>query len=204
MTAWGRTGKLFASEYLETQPDIMCLSKGLTGGFLPLGLTLCTDQVYSAFREMPQTHNQPSSRTLFHGHSFCANPLACAAALSSIELLEQATCQAEIAQLSQLQHAFAQELLAIPLVHNPRSLGTIFACEIGDSTANYAAKIKHQMQQYLLKQGIYLRPLGNTLYLMPPYVITPKEMEHIYRSIKKMLKTLHLFGGYSYFLDSLT
>lgn len=198
MTAWGRTGKIFASEYLRTKPDILCLSKGLTGGFLPLGLTLCTEKIYREFLENPQLINSQidnfhTPRTFFHGHSFCANPLACAAALSSIEILETEACQKQIAELSLWQQNFVQELDNFSeIVYNPRSLGTIFACEIGDNSARYMAKIKQQIQEFLLSEGIYLRPLGNTLYLMPPYVISPTDMTHIYQSIKKMLKSLRL------------
>lgn len=192
MTAWGRTGEIFASDYISTKPDIVCLSKGLTGGFLPLGLTLCTEQIYAEFRENPQLEVQTSTRTLFHGHSFCANPLACAAALSSIKILESKKCRQQIHFITKAHKQFVLEISQLTEVKNPRNIGTIMACELGSSSTTYnASTIKQQVQKYLLKHGIYVRPLGNTLYLMPPYVISQSDLEYVYQNIKKMLKTIH-------------
>lgn len=190
MTGWGRTGKIFASDYLSTKPDIICLSKGLTGGFLPLGLTLCTERIYTEFLQSPDLDESKPMRTLFHGHSFCANPLACAAALSSIEILESNQCKQQINQISQIHKLFIQDLSEFHNVYNLRSIGTIMACEIGSSSTNYHATIKKQIQDYLLNLGIYVRPLGNTLYLMPAYVISISDLEYIYQSIKKMLNNI--------------
>ena len=124
MTGFGRTGKLFASEYCEEKPDIICLSKGLTGGTMALGVTACNERIYYAFL------TDDKRKTFFHGHSFTANPLACTAAVSSLDLLQNEDCKLQIELISQMNQRFLEQIKALN-VQNPRCLGTILAFELG-------------------------------------------------------------------------
>jgi adenosylmethionine-8-amino-7-oxononanoate aminotransferase len=184
MTGFYRTGKLFASDYVPEKPDIICLSKGLTGGSLPLAITACTHTIFEAFLD----NNLRS--TFFHGHSFTANPLACAAALASLELLEQPLCQENIAYLVEQNREFVQHLQRTnygqPIL-NARSLGTILAFELHSDKKEYLDKVKEETMEQALEQGVLLRPLGNTLYIMPPYCITAVQLEKVYATIDKLL-----------------
>lgn len=181
MTGFGRTGKLFASMYVEEKPDIICLSKGLTGGTMALGVTACTQKVHNAFVQEDKT------KTFFHGHSFTANPLACAAALASMELLLQPACLERIESISAMNEAFLKELTHSH-VKNKRSLGTILAFEIESGKDGYLNSVKEQVTEKALQQGVYLRPLGNTVYIMPPYCITEEELKKVYDIILSILQ----------------
>jgi adenosylmethionine---8-amino-7-oxononanoate aminotransferase len=172
-TGFGRTGKLFAGEYLKNKADIICLSKGLTGT-LALGITAATDPVFNAFL------SDDKRKTFFHGHSFTANPLACAAGLASLDLLQKEDCLIRIDAIGARHRAFAEELKAWPHVKNIRTLGTIVAFEIDAGTDGYLNEIGARMTREALTKGIYLRPLGNTVYLMPPYCITGEELDRVY------------------------
>lgn len=180
MTGFGRTGKLFASSYMEEQPDIICLSKGLTGGTMALGVTACTNRIYEAFVQ------DDTTKTFFHGHSFTANPLACAAALASLDLLEQPSCRASIERIGRQHQAFAASLAAAfpTSTKHIRSLGTLFAFEIVQGKDEYLNSISREITQQALAQGVYLRPLGNTVYLMPPYCITEEELNKVYEVVR--------------------
>lgn len=185
MTGFGRTGKLFASEYLMEKPDIICLSKGLTGGTLPLGVTACTDTIYQAF------HSEDKLKTFFHGHSFTANPLACAAALASLELLQQPSCLEQINTITAHNRQFAAQLKAAPslahAVKNVRSLGTILAFEVITGSDGYLNSISTDITRSALEKGVYLRPLGNTVYIMPPYCITVQQLQLLYDVIREIV-----------------
>lgn len=183
MTGFGRTGKLFASAYMEEQPDIICLSKGLTGGTMALGVTACTHHIYEAFLE------EDKLKTFFHGHSFTANPLACAAALASLDLLEQESCLNNIERIGRQHRQFAAELAhAFPTsTKNIRCLGTLFAFEIVQGKDGYLNSISREITEKALASGVYLRPLGNTVYLMPPYCITAEELDKVYGVIREIL-----------------
>ncbi len=181
MTGWGRTGRLFASDYLETRADIICLSKGLTGGFLPLGLTLCTHNIYDSFKS--------TGKTFYHGHSFTANPISCACANASIELLLNAKTQKSINSISQQHKAFVHQLKKIPNIFNARSKGTIVAFEWKTENAAYNLFDAKKITDYFLKCGIFLRPLGNTIYVMPPYCISKKELRHVYTHLITFIKS---------------
>ena len=183
MTGFGRTGKLFASAYMEEQPDIICLSKGLTGGTMALGVTACIHRIYEAFLQ------EDTMKTFFHGHSFTANPLACAAALASLDLLEQESCLRSIERIGRQHRQFATSLAAdFPTsTKNIRSLGTLFAFEIVQGKDEYLNTISKEITQKALAKGVYIRPLGNTVYLMPPYCITEEELNKVYGVIREIL-----------------
>ena len=182
LTGFGRTGRLFASLYLEHQPDIFCLSKALTGGTLALGVTTCSEKIVDAFR------SEDVSKTFFHGHSFTANPIACAAANASFGLLMEETCLNNIQRISEQHCKFNQWLQGQPAVKTSRCLGTMLALEIrtpGDTS--YFNEIRHKVFPFFLKRGVLLRPLGNVVYVLPPYVIKNEELELIYDAIKEFL-----------------
>ena len=174
LTGFGRTGKLFAGEYLRHKADIICLSKGLTGGTMALGVTATTTAVFEAFL------SDDKRQTLFHGHSFTANPIACSAALASLDLLLDEDCLRRIQHITRRQEAFLETLGSYPVVRNARSLGTIVAFELNTGRDEYINTIGPELTREALATGIYLRPLGNTVYFMPPYCITEKEMDQVY------------------------
>lgn len=178
MTGFGRTGKNFASEYCSSYPDIICLSKGLTGGYMPLGATLCTQQVYEPFE------SSDVYKLFFHGHSYTGNPLACAVANASTDLLISKEC---IQQREQIAKAY---LMAIELlkrgknIENVRTLGTILALDIvQNGQTGYFSEKRNFLYNEFLKRDILLRPLGNTIYILPPYVITAEELAKVIEAI---------------------
>jgi adenosylmethionine-8-amino-7-oxononanoate aminotransferase len=174
MTGFGRTGKLFAGEYLQQKADIICLSKGLTGGTMALGVTACVDKIYEAFV------NDDKYKTFFHGHSFTANPLACTAALASLDLLQKEACLAQIDWISNNNRQFAESLKHKTGIKNVRVLGTLLAFEIDKGKTEYLNNISGLVTEFSLQAGVYLRPLGNTVYIMPPYCITLGELAKVY------------------------
>jgi len=174
LTGFGRTGKLFAGEYLRHKADIICLSKGLTGGTMALGVTAATEKIFRAFL------SDDKRKTLFHGHSFTANPIACSASLASLDLLLDEDCLRRIGQLSRRHQVFLDTLRSFPIVKNARTLGTILAFEINTGRDEYINAIGPDITRAALEAGIYLRPLGNTVYIMPPYCMTEKEMDQVY------------------------
>ncbi len=188
MTGFGRTGRLFASEYMTNKPDIICLSKGLTGGTMALGVTACTDRIYQAYL------GDDKMKTFFHGHSFTANPLACTAALASLDLLLKEECLDKIKWISEENKSFANRLMPYALrltpnkIKNMRTLGTIIAFEIDKGKDEYLNDIATTITQKAFGQGVYLRPLGNTVYIMPPYCITKEELAKVYETIMMVIK----------------
>jgi adenosylmethionine-8-amino-7-oxononanoate aminotransferase len=188
MTGFGRTGKLFASLYVEEKPDIVCLSKGLTGGTMALGVTACTEKIHSAYVD------DDRRKTFFHGHSFTANPLACAAALASMDLLLHANCQSQIESITHQQQQFVQQLKGdarfTTRVKNVRAIGTIMAFEIESGRDGYLNTIGMDVTRKALEQGVYLRTLGNTVYIMPPYCITAEELGKVHHTIIHILETI--------------
>ena len=185
MTGFGRTGRLFASSYMTNEPDIVCLSKGLTGGTMPLSITACSAKVYNAFVE------EDLLKTFFHGHSYTANPIACAAALASLDLLLKPECRQQIQNIHQQHLAFSRQLQQSGHpIRNLRVLGTIIAFEIDKGRDEYLNNISKVVTQKAMEQGVYLRPLGNTLYLMPPYCITDEELNTVYKVILNILTAL--------------
>ncbi|BAV05814.1 adenosylmethionine-8-amino-7-oxononanoate aminotransferase [Filimonas lacunae] len=184
MTGFGRTGKLFASEYLTYQPDIICLSKGLTGGTMALGVTACVQRIYDAFVQ------DDKLKTFFHGHSFTANPLACTTAVASLELLEKENSMAKVEWISNRNKLFASTLLAFAQVKNIRTLGTILAFEVDKGKDEYLNNISHTITQQCMQAGVYLRPLGNTVYIMPPYCITSAQLDKVYTTLLEVINAV--------------
>lgn len=182
MTGFGRTGERFAIDYLENKPNIICLSKGITGGFMPLSVTVCEKEIYDAF------YSSDKLKTLFHGHSYTANLLGCAAANASVNLLDE--FYPKIKQLAAWQKEKVQELAVLPNVKNIRTLGTIAAFEIESTSTSYFSNVKDIVYQRFLDNGILLRPLGNTIYVMPPYCITINELNEIYKVILDVVTSL--------------
>ena len=182
MTGFGRTGKIFATDHLTQKPDIMCHSKGITGGFLPLGVTTCTSEIFSAF------DSDDMMKTFFHGHSYTANPIVCAAAVASMDILRGADCQNQIAMICRQHAAFLEKMKGHPQIKDIRQTGTILAMELqtGENTS-YFNSIKAIIQPFFLENGILIRPLGNVLYLMPPYCITETELLGVYEVMEKAL-----------------
>ena len=184
MTGFGRTGELFACLKSETSPDLLCLSKGLSGGCLPLAVTLATEDIYRAF------YSDDTSKTFFHGHSYTGNPLACATGVTSLELLEQ-NPQAYRAMEQQHRCYMEKWLAGHPRLEQLRTCGTIAAMEVKtDSQSGYFNAIGPMLRSRFLEAGFLLRPLGNTIYLMPPYCITSSQLESVYQVIRRVLDTL--------------
>lgn len=175
-TGFGRTGTLFAYEQVGFVPDLLCVAKGITGGFLPLAATIATPAIYEAFLD------DRFERALLHGHSFTANPLGCAAARCSLELFAQENTFERIAAISAVHRAELQHLARIPSVTDPRSTGTIAAFE-----ANVAPPQMRAFVRLAYERGLLLRPLGSTVYLVPPYCITPDELRYAYATIASLL-----------------
>ena len=185
MTGFGRTGKDFACGYLKKPPGIICLSKGITGGTMPLGVTSCTEEIYQGFL------SGDSDKTFYHGHSYTANPVACAAAIASYELLLKEECRKSIHRISASLTGFIKRNSGNPALKNLRSAGTILAMDFGTSEpTSYFHSLRDQLYHFFLEQGIILRPLGNTVYVMPPYCITDDEMRFIYGAIEKCAASL--------------
>jgi len=184
MTGFGRTGDWFACRKTNTQPDIICLSKGLTGGFLPLALTITTDEVYQSF------YSDDLQKAFFHSHSYMGNPLACAAANASMKLLERNS--ESFLEMEQMHRQFSKLWLAdIDYLEKHRTCGTIAALDvITNDTGHYFNSISLTMRQKFLELGFLMRPLGNTIYLMPPYCISADELESAYRAIRQVVTAM--------------
>jgi adenosylmethionine-8-amino-7-oxononanoate aminotransferase len=183
MTGFGRTGALFASQRAQLQPDLIALSKGLTGGFLPMGGTLASEQLYRGFISDTPAH------TFFHGHSFTANPLGCAAALASLDLLQH---NPERFQQFEARHRPGLEQLSgHPLVQRVRCLGTMAAFEVEAGVSSYLNPVGRQIQRLCLEQGVFLRPLGNVVYLLPPLGISEPQLQRCYDALEAALQQLN-------------
>ena len=182
MTGFGRTGKLFASNYLQNNPDIVCLSKGITGGTMALGVTSCTTDIFNAFL------SDDKLKTLFHGHSFTANPIACAAALASLDLTLAPETMENIKRIEEKHRTFAQKIKHHPKLKDVRQTGTIiaFEWETGENSS-YFNGLRDQLYNFFLQQGVILRPLGNIIYILPPYCIKDEHLDFIYVKIEEAL-----------------
>ncbi|WP_299758255.1 adenosylmethionine--8-amino-7-oxononanoate transaminase [uncultured Pontibacter sp.] len=180
MTGFGRTGRLFASEYLPEQPDMVCLSKGLTGGTMALGATSCNEKIYEAFL------HDDKSKTLFHGHSYTANPVACAAGLASMDLLLTEETQQSIKHIEARHQVFIQSIKDLPQVKEARQQGTILAVEFEDGGTSYFSDLRDTLYSFGLDNGVILRPLGNIIYVIPPYCITDEQLNQVYKTIQGM------------------
>jgi adenosylmethionine---8-amino-7-oxononanoate aminotransferase len=190
LTGFGRTGPLFACDGAGVQPDMMCLSKGLTGGFLPLGATAVREELFDAFRSTDRR------RTFFHGHSFTANPIACAAARASLALLDD-RCAIQRDAIERSHRAHVGRLASHSWIQHPRVLGTIAAFDLvppGDGSAagrhDYLDPLGRHLSAFALDAGVLLRPLGEVVYILPPYSITPPQLDRVYEVIADFLTAL--------------
>lgn len=184
MTGFGRTGALFASLKAQVTPDMICLSKGLTAGFLPMSVTVVREEVYAAFL------GETFDRALVHGHSFTANPLGCAAALASLQVFEDEQTLAKLPQIEIWQRQGMATLVDHPLVQRVRVMGTIAAFDVVASDAGYSSGIGAKLKAFFHERGLLLRPLGNVVYLLPPYCVEEAELAHAYQVIGQALQTL--------------
>lgn len=183
MTGFGKTGKHFASLHMETKPDIMCLSKALTGGLLPMALTTCSQNIYDTFL------SDDISKGLFHGHTYSANPLACTAALASIELLQTEAIQNNIKDIISAHEAFGRKTKNHLKVKSVRQLGVIFALDLNIEMKRYG-NLRDKLFKFFMDHGVFLRPLGNTIYIQAPYVITKKQLNKVYQVIEDALEII--------------
>lgn len=177
MTGFGRTGTLFACQQLNESPDLICLSKGLTGGFLPLGVTACTEEIFNAFL------SDQLSQAFLHGHSYTANPLACSSALASLDLLLENNCSMQRKMIEACHQNFCAQWRLHPKLKRCECLGTILALEYQTESNSYFQSIRDPLYRFFLGKGILLRPLGNVLYILPPYCIQADELQFIYEQI---------------------
>ncbi|MFK8274157.1 adenosylmethionine--8-amino-7-oxononanoate transaminase [Capnocytophaga cynodegmi] len=183
MTGFGRTGKTFACDYLSEQPDIICLSKALTGGTIPLAVTSATQEIFDAF------YDEDVNKALFHGHTYMGNPTGCAVALEAIQILQTNETQQNIKRIEEHHKKFLQRLKDNPKVENPRTLGVILAFEVKTTgNTSYYGSIRNQLYQFFINKGIILRPVGNTIYILPPYIITNAQLQHIYNVIEEAIE----------------
>ena len=184
MTGFGRTGKMFACDYLKNDPDIFCLSKGITGGYLPMGVTAVSQPIVEAFDVADRL------KAFFHGHSYTANPLACAAANASMKLLLKKSCQEDIARIEASHKAYVESFAANEKVDEIRYRGTILAIELKADDAGYTSDIKERIYDYFMERNMLLRPLGNVIYIIPPYIVSNQELNKMYKAIDAFLKEL--------------
>lgn len=177
MTGWGRTGTLFASEQAGVAPDIACYSKGLTGGSLPLAVTLCRAEIFDAH------FSHDRSRTFFHSSSYTANPIACAAAKANLDLWGDPAMLERVAAVAMMQEMALTPFRANDRFKNVRRTGTITALELDVRDSGYLASIGPKLLDFFAGRNLLLRPLGNTIYVMPPYCVTQVDIEQIYAVI---------------------
>ncbi len=183
MTGFGKTGKNFASDYLVEKPDMTCLSKALTGGTIPMAITTFSQDIFEGF------YDDDTNKALFHGHTFTANPTGCAAALASISLLENHEMQANILRINQSHLEFERKIKNHPKVKTTRVLGVIFALEIKtESQESYYGTMRNKLYNFFIENGIILRPVGNIIYILPPYIITENQLQKVYATIEKALE----------------
>lgn len=182
MTGFGKTGKNFASENMKHKPDIMCLSKSLTAGMFPLSITSCTKEVYNRFL------SDEVSKGFFHAHTFSAHPIGCAAVLAGLDLLESTEILKRRAYIEKAHTEFALQVQNHPKVKNVRYTGVILAIDLNIEMERYGS-LRDRLYQFFMERGVVLRPLGNTVYVLPPFVIKNSELERIYNAILEALET---------------
>ncbi|MEO5777920.1 MAG: adenosylmethionine--8-amino-7-oxononanoate transaminase [Flavobacterium sp.] len=183
MTGFGKTGKIFATDYLINKPDMMCLSKALTGGTIPMAITTFTQEVFDGF------YDDDTNKALFHGHTFTANPTGCAAALASINLLQTGAMQNNIARVNKAHLAFEAKIKSHSKVKTTRVLGVIFALEIKtENQESYYGSMRNKLYNFFIENGVILRPVGNIVYILPPYIITDSQLEKVYATVEKALE----------------
>lgn len=181
MTGFGKTGKNFASDYLNHKPDIICLSKALTAGMFPLSITSCSLDVYNAFL------SDEVSKGFFHAHTFSAHPLGCAAALAGIELLNSIEILERRRYIEKAHQQFVSKIEGHDKIETVRTMGVILAIDLKIKSDRYGSQ-RNRLYSFFMEQGVNLRPLGNTIYTLPPYVITNEQLQKIYDSIEAALE----------------
>jgi adenosylmethionine-8-amino-7-oxononanoate aminotransferase len=181
MTGFGKTGRNFASDFIETKPDIICLSKALTGGLVPLAITSCTEKIYAAFL------SNEMAKGFFHCHTYSGNPIACSAANAAIALLQTSEIQENIKEISTSHTQFKERILKHPKVKTARSQGVIFALDLDTKMERYG-NLRDKLLSFFMKRGVFLRPLGNTIYIQVPYVITKEQLQKVYKTIEEALE----------------
>nr|WP_198957574.1 adenosylmethionine--8-amino-7-oxononanoate transaminase [Bradyrhizobium canariense] len=184
MTAWGRTGTLFACEQSGITPDIMCLSKGLTAGALPLAVTLCTPEVFEAHL------SDDRARMFFHSSSYTANPIACAAALANLEVWRDEPVLTRIQNLADLHHDQLEALRLNPRFVNVRQQGTIAALDLSVQAKGYLSETGQKLRSFFRSKKLLIRPLGNIIYLMPPYCATAEDLNLAYATINEAVDNI--------------
>jgi adenosylmethionine-8-amino-7-oxononanoate aminotransferase len=184
MTGWGRTGTRFACEQAGVAPDIMCLSKGLTSGFLPLGATLASEAIYQAFYSVERV------KTFFHSSSFTGNPLACAAACAALEVWDEEPVIERIAAVHEHEAALLPRLAVRPDIEDVRHHGTILACDVRTEQQGYLSAVAPVLYTYFIDHGVLLRPIGQTIYLLPPYCVSREDLNVIVDTIERALDAL--------------
>ncbi|GEC70931.1 adenosylmethionine-8-amino-7-oxononanoate aminotransferase [Flavobacterium flevense] len=185
MTGFGKTGKTFAMDYVEQKPDMMCLSKALTGGTIPMAITTFTQEIFEAF------YDDDINKALFHGHTFTANPTGCAAALASFELLQTPEMQANLVRVNASHLAFQEHIKNHSKVTTTRVLGTIFALEIKkENEESYYGTMRTKLYNFFIENGIILRPVGNIVYILPPYIITDEQLQKVYEVVENALEII--------------
>lgn len=183
MTGFGKTGKTFAMDYCHQKPDMMCLSKALTGGTIPMAITTFTQEIFDAF------YDDDINKALFHGHTFTANPTGCAAALASLELLQTTEMQANLIRVNVSHLTFQKHIEKHPKVTTTRVLGTILALEIKkENQESYYGTMRTKLYNFFIENGIILRPVGNIVYILPPYIITDEQLQKVYEVVEKALE----------------
>jgi adenosylmethionine-8-amino-7-oxononanoate aminotransferase len=181
LTGFGRTGSMFACEKAAVVPDLMCVAKGLTGGFLPLAATFATDSVHDAFL------GGDRARAFFHGHSYTANPIACAAANASLQIFDSEPVFERIAAIEKIHAKRLPAFATHPGVADVRHIGTVAAIELKVPDAGYLSSLRPRLYEFFLRRGVLLRPLGNVVYILPPYIITPDQLHFVYDVIQDSL-----------------
>lgn len=183
MTGFGKTGKTFACIYLKEQPDMMCLSKALTGGTIPMAITTFTQDIFDGFLD------NDVNKALFHGHTFTANPTGCAAALASLELLQTEEMQENISRVNKMHLVFQKKIMQHPKIKTTRVLGVIFALEIETATqAAYYGELRNKLYNFFIENGVILRPVGSIVYILPPYIISNEQLEKVYTIVEEALE----------------
>lgn len=183
MTGFGKTGKTFAMDYVTEEPDMICLSKALTGGTIPMAITTFTQEVFDAF------YDDDINKALFHGHTFTANPTGCAAALASMDLLQTDEMQDNIKRINASHLVFQKKIENHPKVATARTLGIIFAVEIkSDSAESYYGSMRTKLYNFFIDKGVILRPVGNIVYILPPYIMTDEQLEKVYAIIEEAIE----------------
>ena len=181
MTGFGKTGTYFASDQMLNKPDIICMSKALTAGLVPMGATSCTQEIYDAF------YSNNLAKGFFHGHTYTANPLACTAALAGIELLSSPKIQAQQKMIMNSHREFDDRIKNHPNVAATRMCGIIYALDQDVKMERYG-NLRDKLFTFFMDNGVFLRPLGNTIYILPPLVITKEQLDKIYHTIEMAIE----------------